>query len=57
MSAIPSVRQQSRKAPSESREDRLQMLLRDLEGVERLQQMQWRLLREVIREVNKLKDA
>ncbi|MGD9854676.1 MAG: hypothetical protein AB7U20_06965 [Planctomycetaceae bacterium] len=32
----------------------LQTLLRDLEGVERLQQMQLRLLREVLQSVKKL---
>lgn len=40
-----------------NQQDRLQTLLKDLEGVERLQQMQWRLLKEVIQEVNRLKLA
>jgi len=55
MSAIRPARQKPREASPATQQERLQTVLQDLEGVERLQQMQWRLLREVIREVNKLR--
>jgi hypothetical protein len=57
MSTANSIRQRATKSNPTNEREILRTLIEDLEGIERLQQMQGQLLREVIREVKKLKRA